>query len=157
MGFDHMLAMMSVGLWGAFLGKPLVHALPVVFPLMMVLGAAVGMVAIPMPWADLGVAVSVVVLGVCIASALRARVWVACVIVALFALFHGYSHGAELPSAADPIGYSVGFVLATGLLHLSGIGVGLLNGLRYGAWVTRGLGAIAGASGCWFVYRALGQ
>jgi urease accessory protein len=155
MGFDHLLAMMSVGLWGASLGKPLIYALPVIFPLMMVVGAAIGMFGVPMPSVELGLAVSVVILGLCIAWALRAPAWAACGIVALFALFHGYSHGAELPSAADPVGYSAGFVLATGLLHLSGIGLGLLNGLRNGAWATRGLGAIAAASGCWFLYRAL--
>ena len=156
-GLDHLLAMMAVGLWGAFLGRPLIYALPVTFPLLMVVGAALGMFGLHAPSVEMGVAVSVVILGLCIAFAFRASVWAAYTIVALFALFHGYSHGVELPSAADPVGYSAGFVLATGLLHLSGIGVGLLNGLRHGVWATRGLGAIVALSGCWFVYRALGQ
>ena len=154
-GFDHLLAMVSVGLWGAFLGKPLIYTLPVIFPLMMVVGALLGMLGAPLPFVDLGVAVSVVLLGLCIALAFRARAWVACVIVALFALFHGYSHGVELPSAADPLGYSMGFVVATGLLHLAGIGMGLITESPSGVRVARGLGAAAALTGLWFVYGAL--
>ena len=154
-GFDHLLAMVSVGLWGAFLGRPLIYALPVVFPGVMVLGAALGMLAIPVPMAELGVAISVLVLGACIALALRAPVWAASSIVAAFAIFHGYAHGRELPSAADPVGYSVGFVLATGTLHLVGIGVGFLNDRPGGITVTRSLGAAIGAAGAWFLYRAV--
>lgn len=154
-GFDHLLAMVSVGLWGAFLGRPLIYALPVVFPGVMMLGAALGMLAIPVPMAELGVALSVLVLGVCIALALRAPVWAASSIVAAFATFHGYAHGRELPSAADPVGYSVGFVLATGTLHLVGIGVGFLNDRPGGMTVTRSLGAAIGAAGAWFLYRAV--
>lgn len=155
-GWDHLLAMVSVGIWGAFLGRPLIYALPVVFPLMMVGGAALGMFAVPIPSPELGVAASVLVLGLCIALAVRAPVWVACAIAAAFAVFHGYAHGVELPSAADPIGYSVGFVLATGILHVCGIGIGLLNERSHGVAVTRSMGAIVAVVGVWFLYRAAG-
>ena len=153
-GFDHLLAMISVGLWGAVLGRPLIYALPVTFPVVMVGGAVLGMFAIPVPSIELGVALSVVVLGTCIGLSLRPPVWAAALIVGTFALFHGYAHGRELPSAADPIGYSAGFVLATGLLHVFGIGVGFVNERPGGAVVMRGSGGLIGAAGLWFLVRA---
>lgn len=155
-GWDHLLAMVSVGIWGAFLGRPLIYALPVIFPVMMVAGAALGMFAVPLPSPELGVAASVLVLGLCIALAVRARTCVACTIVAAFAVFHGYAHGVELPSAADPVGYSVGFVLATGILHVCGIGIGLLNERPRGVILTRAMGAIVAAVGVFFTLRAVG-
>lgn len=155
-GWDHLLAMVSVGIWGAFLGRPLIYALPVIFPLMMVGGAVLGMFAVPIPSPELGVAASVLVLGSCIALAVRAPAWVACAIVAAFAAFHGYAHGVELPSAADPVGYSVGFVVATGILHVCGIGIGLLNERSHGVAVTRSMGAVVAVVGVWFVYQAVG-
>lgn len=155
-GWDHLLAMVSVGIWGAFLGRPLIYALPVIFPVMMVGGAALGMFAVPVPSPEPGVAASVLVLGLCIALAVRARTWVACTIVAAFAVFHGYAHGVELPSAADPVGYSVGFVLATGILHVCGIGIGLLNERPRGVTLTRAMGAIVAAVGVLFTLRAVG-
>jgi urease accessory protein len=94
-------------------------------------------------------------LGACIALGLRAPVWVASAIVAAFGIFHGYAHGRELPSAADPAGYSLGFVLATGMLHVAGIGIGFLNDRPGGVKVTRGLGGAIGAAGVWFLYQAL--
>ena len=156
-GFDHLLAMVSVGLWGAFLGRPLIYVLPVVFPMVMVAGAVLGMFGVPLPSVEMGIALSVTVLGTCIALALRAPVWAAAAIVGAFAIFHGYAHGRELPSAADPAGYSTGFVLATGLLHVLGIGIGCLNRWPHGVVLTRGVGGAIGAIGFWFVYRALGS
>lgn len=156
-GFDHLLAMVSVGLWGAFLGRPLIYVLPVVFPMVMVAGAVLGMFDVPLPSVEMGIALSVTVLGTCIALALRAPVWAAAAIVGAFAIFHGYAHGRELPSAADPAGYSAGFVLATGLLHVLGIGIGCLNQWPHGVVLTRGVGGTIGAIGLWFVYRALGS
>jgi urease accessory protein len=154
-GFDHLLAMISVGLWGAFLGRPLIYALPVVFPAMMVAGAIMGMFVVPLPPAEIGIALSVLVLGGCIALSVKAPVWAACLVVALFAVFHGYAHGKELPSAADPVSYSAGFVLATGLLHVFGIGLGTLNQRPYGVVATRSLGAVIAMLGAWFLYRVV--
>jgi urease accessory protein len=156
-GVDHLLAMVSVGLWGAFLGPPLLYVLPVVFPAMMAAGAIIGMFAIPMPPVEIGIAISVLVLGGCIAGSVKAPVWLATLMIALFALFHGYAHGRELPSAADPISFSAGFVLATGLLHVSGIGLGLLNQIPGGIAATRSIGAVISVSGGWFLYRATGS
>ena len=154
-GVDHLLAMVSVGLWGAFLGRPLIVLLPVIFPAVMAVGGVFGMANVPLPPVEVGIALSVLVLGVMIAGAVRAPVWLACTIVAVFAIFHGYAHGKELPSAADPIGYSVGFVLATGLLHLAGIGLGLINDRPGGAVMTRSMGGGIALAGVYFLWTAL--
>jgi urease accessory protein len=155
-GIDHLLAMVSVGLWGAFLGRPMIYVLPVIFPAMMVAGAIMGMFVVPVPPVEVGIALSALVLGGCIALSVRAPVWAACVIVAIFAVFHGYAHGKELPSAADPVAYSVGFVLATGLLHVTGICLGLLNDLPRGIVATRSMGGIIALLGVRFLCQAIG-
>jgi len=156
-GFDHLLAMVSVGLWGAFLGRPLIYVLPVIFPAVMVGGAIMAMFGVPLPPVEIGIALSVLVLGACIALALKAPVWAASLIVATFAVFHGYAHGRELPSAADPIGYSAGFVLATGLLHVLGICIGFINDRPRGVIATRSLGLVIGVIGIGFLYQALAR
>ena len=153
-GADHLLAMVSVGLWGAFLGRPLVHLLPVVFPAMMVGGAMLGMYGAILPSVEGGIALSVLALGLCIAFAWKAPAWMAIAVVAFFALFHGYAHGRELPAAADPVGYSTGFVLATGLLHVAGIALGLLQARPLGALATRCLGGLIGVAGLCFLAGA---
>lgn len=154
-GFDHMLAMVSVGLWGAFLGRPLIFALPMIFPSMMVIGAGIAMLGVPLPPVELGIAVSVLTLGAMILFAVRASVPVACGVVALFALFHGYAHGAELPSAADPVGYSAGFVLCTGMLHVVGIAIGTVRSRRGGEALLRAAGGAISLCGVIFVTAAL--
>ena len=155
-GPDHMLAMIAVGLWGAFLGRPLMIALPVIFPNMMAIGAGIGMAGVPLPPVELGIALSVLILGLMILFAVRAPVLVACAVVAMFGLFHGYSHGLELPSAADPIGYATGFVLCTGLLHVAGIALGSLRTLRFGNAGLRVGGGVIAACGLFFLVRVQG-
>ena len=156
-GPDHMLAMVSVGLWGAFLGRPLIVALPVIFPTVMAFGGVLGMLGTPMPPVEYGIALSVIVLGGAVASGWRAPVWLASLAVAIFAIFHGYAHGSELPSMADPFAFSLGFVLATGMLHVVGIGIGLLaNGTR-GAVVVRGLGGAIIVAGFYYLAKAAGM
>jgi urease accessory protein len=126
LGWDHVIAMVAVGLWGAFLGNPAMWVLPVVFPLVMAFGGAIGVMGIPIPAVETGIAASAVVLGAMVAFAVRPPIWIAAVIVGAFAIFHGHAHGTELPSAANPLAYSLGFVIATGLLHLCGIAFGLV-------------------------------
>jgi urease accessory protein len=126
LGWDHVVAMVAVGLWGAFLGSPAIWILPVVFPLVMAVGGALGVIGVPLPAVETGIAASAIVLGAMVAIAARPPLWVAAVIVAAFAIFHGHAHGTELPGAANPLAYSIGFVVATGLLHLCGIAFGLL-------------------------------
>jgi urease accessory protein len=154
-GPDHLLAMVSVGIWGAFLGRPLIGLLPVIFPTVMAGGAVLAMIGLRLPHVEMGIALSVLVLGGCIALAIKAPVWVASLIVAAFALFHGYAHGQELPSAADPVGYSAGFVLATGLLHVLGIGIGTFNERPGGLVATRAAGGLIAMTGVWFLYQAV--
>jgi urease accessory protein len=125
-GWDHVVAMVAVGLWGAFLGAPAIWLLPVVFPLVMAFGAALGILGVPLPGVETGIAASAVVLGLVVAFQARPPLWLAAVVVGIFAIFHGHAHGTELPEAANPLTYAIGFVLATGLLHLLGIAFGLL-------------------------------
>lgn len=143
-GWDHVLAMVAVGLWGAFLGNPAIWLLPVVFPLVMALGGAAGVAGVPLPAVEAGIGASALVLGAMIALAARPPLWVAAVIVGVFAVFHGHAHGTELPHAADPLAYSAGFVISTGLLHLTGIALGLATRWPAGKVAIRaGGGAIA--------------
>jgi urease accessory protein len=150
-GLDHMLAMAAVGIWGAFLGRPLVWMLPVAFPLVMVVGGVLGIAGVPLPHVEMGIAASVIVLGLAIAAAWRAPVWIAVGIVAVFAIFHGHAHGTELPTAAAPEAYAAGFVISTGLIHLAGIAVGLIGKLPHGAVALRAAGAAIGATGVWIL------
>lgn len=144
LGWDHVAAMVAVGLWGAFLGSPAIWILPVVFPLVMAFGGALGVVGIELPAVETGIALSAIVLGAMVALAARPPIWIAAVIVGAFAIFHGHAHGTELPSAANAITYSLGFVIATGLLHLCGIAFGLLANWPAGRTAVRvGGGAIA--------------
>ncbi len=154
-GLDHMLAMVSVGIWGAFLGRPLVVALPMLFPTAMAVGGGLAIASIPFPPIEIGIAASVVTLGLMILLAVRAPVALACLVVGAFALFHGYAHGVELPSAADPIGYSMGFVLSTGLLHLAGIGLGLARRFSAGAVALRVAGGAIALAGTGFMLQAV--
>lgn len=153
-GLDHLLAMVSVGLWGAFLGQPLIYRLPVVFPGMMVVGAIFGMAGVELPPVEWGIAFSVLVLGICIVAAWRPPAGFALAVVAVFGLFHGYAHGRELPSAADPVGYAAGFVLATGSLHVLGIGLGEVTRWRFGTPLLRCAGALVAMAGFVFVADA---
>lgn len=151
-GWDHVVAMVAVGLWGAFLGAPAIWLLPVVFPLVMAFGGALGVMGVPVPFIEAGIALSGVVLGLLIAFAVRAPLWVAAVLVGVFAVFHGHAHGTELPDAANPFAYGIGFVVATGLLHLSGIALGFLIGSAGGRIVVRAAGALIAAVGGAFLF-----
>lgn len=150
-GIDHLLAMVAVGIWGATLGRPLLIALPIVFPMLMVVGAILGMSGVPLPYVEPGIAMSVVVLGLAIAAAWRAPVGVALAIVAVFGIFHGFAHGQELPESVAPAAYAAGFVLSTGLLHLAGIAIGALKALPRGTHVLRASGGLIAAVGVWIL------
>lgn len=151
LGWDHVGAMVAVGLWGAFLGNPAIWILPVVFPLVMSIGGALGVAGVPLLAVETGIAASAVVLGGMVAFAARPPLWVAAVIVAAFAVFHGHAHGTELPAAANPLAYSLGFVVATGLLHLCGIGFGLLTHWPSGRVAVRAGGGLIALAGLGFL------
>lgn len=155
-GTDHLIAMVAVGIWGAQLGAPAIWVLPITFPLVMAFGGVLGVLRIPLPMPEVAVALSALVLGAAVASHLRVPFAVAAVVVGAFAIFHGHAHGAELPSAANPLAYGVGFVVATGLLHLCGIAIGTLSRWPAGEQLIRGLGAVIAALGCYFLALSLG-
>lgn len=150
-GWDHVIAMVAVGLWGAFLGRPAIWVLPVVFPLVMAFGGALGVVGVPLPQVETGIALSAVVLGLLVAGAARLPLIWAGVIVGLFAIFHGHAHGTELPAAANPFAYALGFVIATGLLHVVGILFGLLTKWENGQLAVRAGGLAVAAGGVAFL------
>jgi urease accessory protein len=150
-GWDHVAAMVAVGLWGAFLGRPAIWILPVVFPLVMAFGGALGVAGVPLPAVETGIAASALVLGLMVVLAVRPPLWVAAVLVGAFAIFHGHAHGTELPEAASPLTYSLGFVIATGLLHLTGIAFGELSRWPWGSTAVRAGGAVIALAGVGFL------
>ena len=154
-GFDHVLAMMAVGLWGAQLGAPALWILPVVFPVMMAMGGMLGLMGIPISGVEVGIAVSAIVLGFMVLTEARLKIQLAMVIVAFFAIFHGHAHGTELPAGQSGLLYSIGFVAATGCLHGAGITVGLIHRWPAGRLVLRGAGSLVCAAGIYFLVGAV--
>ena len=150
-GPDHVVAMVAVGMWGAFLGPPAIWLLPIVFPLVMSFGGVLGVLGVPMPGVETGIALSAIGLGAMVAFAARPPLWTAAVLVGAFAIFHGYAHGAELPGATNPLAYGIGFVVATGLLHLCGISFGLLVRWPLGERVVRATGGLIACAGFYFL------
>jgi urease accessory protein len=150
-GPDHVVAMVAVGLWGAFLGPPAIWLLPIVFPLVMACGGVVGILGVPLPGVEIGIALSAIVLGSMVALAAAPPLPIAAVLVGAFAIFHGYAHGAELPPGTDAVAYSIGFVVATGLLHLTGITFGLLAHWPAGRIAVRAAGGAIALAGVAFL------
>jgi urease accessory protein len=146
-GPDHVVAMVAVGLWGAFLGAPAIWLLPIVFPLVMALGGVLGILGVPIPAVEAGIAASAIVLGLMVALAARPPLWSAALLVGAFATFHGFAHGKELPAGANAVAFAAGFVIATGLLHLTGIAFGLLTRWPAGRLAVRGAGAAIALTG----------
>jgi urease accessory protein len=147
LGPDHVVAMIAVGLWGAFLGQPAILLLPVVFPLVMAFGGVLGILGVPVPAVETGIAASAIVLGAMVAFAARPPLWIAAVLVGLFAIFHGYAHGRELPDGANAVAFAAGFVIATGTLHLAGIAFGLLARWPTGRFAVRAAGGAIALTG----------
>ncbi|MEJ8571200.1 HupE/UreJ family protein [Microbaculum marinum] len=152
LGWDHVVAMVAVGMWGAFLGAPAIWLLPIVFPLVMAIGTVMGIAGVPIPGIETGIAASAIVLGLLILLAIRLPLWIACIIVGGFAIFHGYAHGTELPQSANPLAFIIGFVLATGMLHLIGIAFGLLLRWPAGKYAVRTAGGLISLFGLGFLF-----
>lgn len=153
-GMDHVLAMIAVGLWGAVLGPPAIWVLPVAFPLVMALGGLMGLLGIPLPGVEIGIALSAIVLGAMVLAEARPPIWLAALIVAVFAVFHGHAHGRELPEGTSALLYSLGFVIATGLLHAVGILLGVAYRWPVGRRALRAAGAGVALAGLFFLWRA---
>lgn len=154
-GLDHVLAMIAVGLWGAQLGNPAMWVLPVIFPMVMSLGAMMGLLGIPLPGIEIGIALSAILLGAMVVGEVRPKLVIAAVIVGFFAIFHGHAHGTELPVGQSGMLYSMGFVIATGILHGVGIIVGMIHRWPQGRLALRGAGAFIVVMGVTFLWRAL--
>lgn len=150
-GLDHVVAMVAVGMWGAQLRAPAIWVLPVTFPLVMSFGGILGGFGVPIPGIEIGIAVSAIVLGAMVAFAARPPLWIAGVIVGVFAIFHGYAHGAELPESANAISYAMGFVIATGSLHVLGILIGVINKWKVGEKCLRAGGVLIALCGVYFL------
>lgn len=154
-GLDHVLAMVSVGLWGAQLGAPAVWLLPVTFPMVMAFGGMLGLMGVPLPGIEAAVALSGVALGTAVLAEWRPPLWAAAVLVGFFAVFHGHAHGSELPPGASGLLYSIGFVVATGTLHVVGIGIGTIHRWAWGRVALRVAGGGIALAGGYFLWRAL--
>lgn len=153
-GLDHIIAMVAVGLWGAQLGSPAIWMLPVTFPLVMAFGGFLGLIGVPLPGVEIGIALSGVLLGAAVMTESRPPLYVAVALVAIFAICHGHAHGAELPPGTSGLIYSIGFVVATGLLHACGIGIGTIHRWSYGRLALRALGGLISAGGVFFLAQA---
>jgi urease accessory protein len=153
-GLDHVLAMIAVGLWGAQLGNPALWLLPVTFPMVMALGGVLGLIGLPLPGVEVGIAASALLLGAAVLFELRPPLAVAAVLVGCFAIFHGHAHGTELPPGEDGLLYSIGFVVATGCLHGVGIATGLVHRWPWGRKTLRVAGAAVALAGVFFLWEA---
>lgn len=142
-GADHLLAMVLVGLWAVQYGGRAVWLLPISFALMMMAGGAAGLSGAVLPLIEPGIMLSLVVLGGMVALARRIPLAASLTLVGAFAFFHGQAHGAEMPYAASALVYAIGFTVATGLLHMTGIGLGYAMKDR-AAWTRAGAAAAAG-------------
>jgi len=124
-GLDHICAMVAVGLWAAQMGGRSVWAVPLAFVSLMVLGGVLGMMGISLSFAETGIVLSVLMLGILIAASIRLPLWLSSSMVGLFALCHGHAHGAEIPESGSAMTYAFGFILSTATLHIMGIMFGL--------------------------------
>ena len=139
-GFDHQLTMVAVGLWAAQRGGKFLWALPTAFVSVMALGALIGMAGVVLPLIEAGILLSIVALGAAIGLKATPPLWVSMLAVGLFAICHGYAHGAEMPEGVTGYRYLAGFAAATALLHGTGIGAGLLLArMKAARWVGWGI------------------
>ena len=148
LGIDHLLAMLAVGIWARQLGGRATWLVPLSFVSVMVLGGMLGMYTIPLSYIEGGILMSLLVLGVLIATAIRLPLTASMALVGLFALFHGYAHGAEMPRTDSGLHYALGFITATTLLHITGIAISnwlqRMDRTRYLRWAGISVAGMAG-------------
>jgi urease accessory protein len=145
-GWDHLLAMLAVGLWAAQLGGRACWRVPAAFAGIMALSAVAGHFLGAVPGIDQGIAASVLALGLLVAGAVRLPVSTGMALVGIFAIFHGVAHGAEMPATAGGLAYGAGFLAATALLSAVGVGLGLA-GARFARIAPRLIGLGIAAAG----------
>lgn len=143
-GLDHVLVMIAIGVFAANLGGRAVWLIPASFLWTMAVGGVLGMWGLKLPLAETVIAISVIVLGAAVALQWSLPIRVAMAMVGVFAVFHGYAHGAEMHSDKAGLSYAIGFVSATALLHLIGLGIGLSVEKAGNAYLLRALQAGGG-------------
>ena len=149
-GLDHVLAMVAVGLYAAMLGGRALWAVPAAFLGAMAIGGLIGTAGYALPYSEIGIAASVLVLGLAVAFRMGLPTLAAMALTGVFAIFHGHAHGAEMPQSISGYEYAAGFLLATALLHSIGIAVGLTAGrlAERGGWrIAQGAGAAIAVAG----------
>jgi urease accessory protein len=124
LGYDHLLAMLSVGILSAQIGGRAIWTVPATFVSVMALGGALGLIDIGLTSTELGIAASLVLLGLIIAAERKLPILLAMTGVGFFAIFHGYAHGTEMPTTAEPVLYALGFLTGTALIHIAGLVIG---------------------------------
>lgn len=146
-GLDHILVMVAVGLWAAQIGGKALWGVPAAFVATMAIGFGLALAGVDLPFVEPAILASVVALGLLVAMAVKLDTAASAAIVAVFALFHGHAHGGELGSAGA-LEFGAGFVVATALLHVAGIGLGLgIARLSGGGTAARILGAVTALAG----------
>ena len=156
LGFDHFLAMLSVGLLSVQLGGRAIWTVPATFVLFVLIGGILGMHDVPLFTVEAGIASSVLILGLAILADRKIPVLIAMAGVAVFGLFHGHAHGTEMPGFVHPAAYASGFVLGTALIHLLGVGLGLIaTRNRIGTMTLRACGALVAMLGIKFLVTAI--
>lgn len=155
-GLDHVLAMVAVGMFAANLGGRALWAVPATFVAIMAVGGFLGIEHVGLPYVEIGVGLSVVILGLVVALQVHWPVAAAMTLVGVFAVFHGHAHGSEMPLDASGASYAAGFMIATALLHVVGIAIGIglqridtlyrhrMAQVSGGAMVLAGIGLLAG-------------
>ncbi len=129
-GIDHIMAMVAVGLFAAMLGGRARYLVPTSFVAMMTVGAGLALSGFVVPYVEIGIFASVIVLSAVIALRWNTSLSVAMGLCGFFAVFHGFAHGSEMPVDATGFGYGVGFVIATAMLHAVGLSAGVFAGLK---------------------------
>jgi urease accessory protein len=151
-GLDHLLAMIAVGAWSCQMGGKAIWVVPGAFVCCMLLGGLLGFDQIDLPGTEIGVSLSVVLLGLAIGLKKTFAVAVAALGVGIFGVFHGYAHGYEMPVMDDKFAYAAGFLTTTACLHLIGaVGAWLILKARMGGSILRSLGFICAAAGAWLL------
>ncbi len=149
-GLDHLLAMVAVGVWAAHLGGRARWAVPAAFMAALAVGAALGSGGASVGWLEQAIAASVLGLGFLVVTAARLPLAAGMGLAALFAIFHGVAHGAEMPANASGTAFGLGFLVATAALHTCGVGLGLLSA-RAPKWVRQSAGASLVLAGGWML------
>lgn len=141
LGLDHLLAMLSVGILSAQMGGKSIWKIPLAFVSIMFIGGILGICKVPIISVELGIALSVLVLGAAIASDKKLPSFLAIFFVGIFAIFHGHAHGTEMPSLAQPVLYACGFIIGTASIHIVGVWITFLfQKFKYGEQLLRFLG-----------------